>query len=83
MLSHPVRATLKSYTIRGPLWSYIHLCQGSSRLLQADTSSSLLGAYVIFFMASSKVDINDNQFSKSFHNNCTIHHLIALSTNLS
>jgi hypothetical protein len=34
MLSHPVRAMLKSYAIRGPLWSYIHLCQGSFKALQ-------------------------------------------------
>jgi hypothetical protein len=40
------------------------LLQGSSRLLQVDTSSSLLGASGIFFRDSSKVDINDNQFSK-------------------
>jgi hypothetical protein len=27
MLSHPMRAMLKSYSIREPLWIYIHLCQ--------------------------------------------------------
>jgi hypothetical protein len=46
MLSHPVRAMLKSYAIRGPLWIYIHLCQvlqGTSRLLQVDTSLLLQG----------------------------------------
>jgi hypothetical protein len=41
------------------------LLQHSSRILQVDTSSSLLGAYGIFFRASSKVEINDNQFSNT------------------
>jgi hypothetical protein len=44
------------------------LLQGSSRLLQVDTSSSLLGASGIFFRDSSKVDINDNQFSTTMQN---------------
>jgi hypothetical protein len=29
-----MRAMLKSYAIRGPLWSYIHLCQISFKALQ-------------------------------------------------
>jgi hypothetical protein len=65
MLSHPVRAILKIYAIRGLLWSYIHLFQGYSRIIQVDTLSSLLWDYGIFFRASSKVDINDNQFSNN------------------
>jgi hypothetical protein len=31
MLSHPVRAMLESYAIRGPLWSYIHIFLFSSK----------------------------------------------------
>ena len=34
ILSHPMRAMLKIYAIRGPLWSYINLCKGSFKELQ-------------------------------------------------
>jgi hypothetical protein len=35
ILSHPMRAMLKIYDIRGPLWSYIHICQGSFKDIQS------------------------------------------------
>jgi hypothetical protein len=34
MSSHPMRAMLKIYAIRRPLWSYVHVCQGSFKDLQ-------------------------------------------------
>jgi hypothetical protein len=42
------------------------LLQGSSSLLQVDTSSSLLGDSGIYFMVSSEVEINEKQFSNNF-----------------
>jgi hypothetical protein len=50
------------------------LLQGSSRILQVDTSSTDLGASGIFFMDSSKIEINENQFFES-HNSRMVGHL--------
>jgi hypothetical protein len=41
------------------------LLQGSSRILQVDKSSSLLGDSGIFFRDSSEVDINDKKNSNN------------------
>jgi hypothetical protein len=53
MLSHPMRAMLASYAIRGPLWSYIHLCQGSFKAHSRHFKDSSSGHTITALEASS------------------------------